>query len=80
MLSARRHTCAETLLQVKGRSAFQIFGEIDTMKLKSCMTLFALVVGENSIFTEVLDKYFGGTRDALTLELLGYDYSGDRRW
>ena len=43
--------------------------EIDAMKLKSSMTLFDCVE-ENSIFDEVLKKYFNGQRDELTLEKL----------
>ena len=39
------------------------------MKLKSSMTLFDYVE-ENSIFSEVLDKYYQGERDILTLQIL----------
>lgn len=36
-----------------------IFGQIDSLKLKSCMTLFYLSSNEN-IFINILDKYFNG--------------------
>ena len=44
---------------------------IDAMKLKSCMTLFAIASPEIGVFKEVLDKYFGGKPDYKTIELLG---------
>ena len=48
----------------------QILGSIDTMKVKSCMTLFEAVTHE-ALFTEVLDRLFGGKRDMATLEKSG---------
>ena len=60
----------EALLEVKGKSALEILGSPDYLKLKSCMTLFALVSNENSLFQRVLDKYFGGKLDEQTIDLL----------
>jgi uncharacterized protein (DUF1810 family) len=40
------------------------------MKLRSSMTLFAAVGGENSVFRKVLEKYFNGQEDTKTLQLL----------
>lgn len=56
----------ELLLQVQGRSAREIFGEVDAMKLRSCLTLFEAAAPEQAVFARVLEKYFGGERDALT--------------
>jgi uncharacterized protein (DUF1810 family) len=56
---------------VQGRSAFEIFGSPDEMKLKSCATLFDCVSPSGSAFQQLLDKYFHGERDAATLRLLG---------
>ncbi len=47
-----------------------IFGDIDAMKLKSSMTLFALISGDDSVFYKVLQKFFDGQTDSRTLELL----------
>ena len=70
ILGPRLRECADALLAVTGRSAHQIFGSPDDMKLKSSMTLFAHVSPEGSAFEEVLDKYFEGQRDQKTLELV----------
>ncbi len=58
------------LLALEGKSAFEIMGSPDYMKLKSCMTLFALVSVKDNVFQRVLDKYFGGELDKRTIDLL----------
>jgi uncharacterized protein (DUF1810 family) len=70
VLGRRLMQCAETVLAVEGRSASEIFGYPDDMKLKSCMTLFASVSDTTSVFDGALDKYFHGERDVRTLQLL----------
>jgi uncharacterized protein (DUF1810 family) len=71
LLGPRLFECTESVLGVKGRSAFEIFGSPDDMKLRSCATLFARVSPAGSVFEELLDQYFQGQRDAKTLGLLG---------
>lgn len=61
---------AEEVLNLKRKTAIQIFGTPDDMKLRSCMTLFANVKNANPIFQKVLEKYFNGLPDELTLQLL----------
>lgn len=63
--------CAEAALSVEGRSAHDIFGSPDDMKLKSCATLFASVSPAGSAFQRLLDEYFRGERDGKTLRLMG---------
>ncbi len=70
VLSPRLTECAETVLAIKGRTALDVFGSPDDMKLKSSMTLFGACAQPNSVFVHVLDKYFDGKRDARTLDLL----------
>ncbi len=71
VLGSRLVECTETLLALEGRTASQIFGYPDDMKLKSSMTLFAAVSEDpDSVFARVLDRYYHGERDARTLELL----------
>ncbi len=70
LLGSRLLKCAEAVLAVEGRSASDIFGYPDDLKLKSSMTLFASVAETDSIFVRVLDKYFQGERDVRTLQLL----------
>jgi uncharacterized protein (DUF1810 family) len=49
----------------------QIFGSIDAMKLRSCITLFEAVAPEEPAFARILERYYRGERDPLTLRLLG---------
>ena len=60
----------EVLLQINGKSATEIFGTPDDIKLQSSMTLFAYVPAANPIFNQVLQKYFQGLQDEYTLEIL----------
>ena len=70
ILGKRLLECAELVLDIKGRSASEIFGSPDDLKLKSSMTLFTTVADPDSVFTRVLDKYFNGQPDSKTLTLL----------
>ena len=72
LLGARLKQCCELLLAVDGRSALEIFGSTDAMKLRSSMTLFATTAPEPTIFSAVLQKYCDGESDAATLALLGH--------
>lgn len=60
----------EALLAFEGKTANQIFLTPDDLKLRSCMTLFAAVENSNPVFSRVLEKYFNGRPDALTLSIL----------
>ena len=71
VLGARLHECARVLLGVEGRTAADVFGGIDALKLCSSMTLFAAAAPDEGLFTEVLQRYFDGRRDAATILLLG---------
>jgi uncharacterized protein (DUF1810 family) len=70
VLGRRLIECAEAVLDIKGRSASEIFGSPDDLKLKSSMTLFACVTNPESVFARVLDTYFHGQRDIRTLNLV----------
>jgi uncharacterized protein (DUF1810 family) len=71
VLGARLRECAELLEQLDaGESAADIFGSTDAMKLRSSLTLFAQAAGRASIFERLLDKYFAGERDSLTLAVM----------
>jgi uncharacterized protein (DUF1810 family) len=63
-------TCCEAALGVAGRSASDIFGFPDDLKLKSCATLFGYVSPPGSVFDRLLERYFEGERDGTTLRLL----------
>lgn len=70
ILGPRLRECAAVVNGIVGRSAHEIFGSPDDMKLRSSMTLFARVSGDN-VFEQVLGKYFNGQHDNKTLRLLG---------
>lgn len=71
VLGPRLIECTELVNSLEGRPIQSIFGEIDAMKFRSSMTLFAEADPEAGAFTKALDKYFGSQRDSLTLDLLG---------
>ncbi len=76
ILGPRLIACTEAVLAVEGRSASEIFGYPDVMKLKSSATLFAQVAPADSVFEQLLIKYYKGERDTKTLRLLGVSQKG----
>ena len=70
VLGGRLREICNSLVQVRGKSAADIFGPVDTMKLRSSMTLFYLVSGKEEIFRKVLAKYFDGKLDQKTVDML----------
>jgi uncharacterized protein (DUF1810 family) len=70
VLGPRLTECAEALLQLEGRTAAEIFGSPDDMKLRSSATLFAMVSPAGSVFHRVIEKYFAGQKDERTVRLV----------
>ncbi len=70
VLGNRLITLCRLLTGIGGKSAAQIFGSPDDMKLRSSMTLFSLVPDADPVFGEVLARYYGGQKDPLTIRLL----------
>ena len=70
VLGKRLVECSGAALAVEGRSAREIFGSPDDMKLRSCATLFEVVAPAEAVFGRLIDKYYDGERDAETLRLL----------
>lgn len=66
VLGARLIECATILAGLPGRTAEQIFGEVDALKLRSCITLFIRAAPGEPVFRQVLDQYFGGEPDSAT--------------
>ena len=71
VLGQRLREISGALLGLRGSDPVAVFGGIDSMKLKSSMTLFAMAAPDDPLFQQVLDKYYGGEQDALTLRILG---------
>ncbi len=70
VLGPRLAEISEALMELEEKDAAKIFGFPDVLKLRSCMTLFAAVSGENSVFQKVLDAYYQGEKDERTIALL----------
>jgi uncharacterized protein (DUF1810 family) len=73
LLGARLQTCVDALLGVEGRSAEQIMGNPDYLKLQSSITLFAKISPTKSRYERLLQKYYGGRRCQKTLDFLSRD-------
>jgi uncharacterized protein (DUF1810 family) len=71
LLGERLRECVAILLGLEGRSAEDIFGYPDVLKLHSSLTLFDQVSDGDDIFVRALNKYYGGERDGATLRLAG---------
>ena len=69
VLGTRLREITSVLLTVEGKSAVEIFGRTDAMKLRSSMTLFNAVAVDD-LFQKVLDKYYDGKLDGRTLAML----------
>ena len=70
VLGGRLREICNSVIQVRGKSAEEIFGRTDAMKLRSSMTLFYLVSGKEEVFRKVLAKYFDEKLDQKTVEML----------
>jgi uncharacterized protein (DUF1810 family) len=66
LLGPRLRECCRALLDVGGKSAREVLGEVDAAKLRSSMTLFARAAPGEPLFRELLDRYYDGEPDAET--------------
>ena len=69
VLAERLRVITNALLQHKGCDAVDIFGGLDAMKVRSCMTMFD-AASPNDIFRKVLDTFYDGIADKLTLQYI----------
>lgn len=69
-LRSRLEEICQAALEVESDDPSEVFGYPDDLKLRSSMTLFEAAAPGNEIFGKVLDKYFHGRRDQLTLGIL----------
>lgn len=69
-LSRRLLRCVEALLSIDGRSAHDILGSPDDLKLRSSMTLFAAISDHGSPFHRAIDRFYQGKFDERTIEIL----------
>ena len=66
VLGARLRECAETVLATDGRTASAIFGSLDAMKVRSCMTLFHRAAPDEPVLGQMLERFYGGVLDPAT--------------
>lgn len=71
VLSARLIEITEALLTHRRKDIEDIMGDIDALKLRSSMTLFALISEPKSVFHRVLEVFYDSKMDEMTLGLLG---------
>ncbi len=76
ILGVRLLEITTELINLNLSNPIVIFGDIDSLKLKSSMTLFSLVENTNPIFQKVLDKFFDGKKDSKTVSLSYSDTAG----
>ena len=70
VLGPRLVQIATIVAGIEGKTAEQIFGSTDAMKLRSSMTLFSKAQPDEPVFAEILDTYFDGAPDEATLARL----------
>jgi uncharacterized protein (DUF1810 family) len=70
MLGNRLVECAEALLELDGDDPVAVMGTVDSLKLRSSMTLFAGVPDANPVFERVLARFYQATPDLVTRRLL----------
>ncbi|WP_240965096.1 DUF1810 domain-containing protein [Acidovorax sp. SRB_24] len=69
VLGMRLKQCSQSVLEHRHKTAHEIFGSPDDMKLRSCMTLFALAAPGECVFTDVLDAFYPDGPDLRTREI-----------
>ena len=70
LLGTRLREICAVILSLEGSDPLALMGSPDDMKLRSSMTLFAKATDDNEVFLAVLDKYYGGAQDPVTLGIL----------
>ena len=65
VLGERLREITSVFLQLKNKTAQEVFGSLDAMKVLSCMTLFNEVASDD-LFQQVIDRYYQGKVDETT--------------
>ena len=73
VLGQRLLQCTRLVLTHRDKHPSQIFNEVDTLKFRSCMTLFKNVPNSDYCFRDALMLYFSNEEDSRTRALLGLD-------
>jgi uncharacterized protein (DUF1810 family) len=70
VLGPRLRQCTRLVTEIDGRSVEEVFGWPDNLKVRSSMTLFARSTDDNADFLAVLEKFYGGEEDPVTVDRL----------
>jgi uncharacterized protein (DUF1810 family) len=70
ILGMRLLECCNIILKIDGKTASDIFGYPDDIKLRSSLTLFHSIAPEHKVFADVLKKYFASDQDEKTISIL----------
>ncbi len=70
LLGRRLHECVQAARRHKGATPEQIFGPVDAIKFRSCLSLFKSVAGPESLFAEALKDFYQGRDDEITFRLM----------
>ena len=70
VLGPRLVQITKALLALETDDPVEVFGDIDALKLNSCMTLFDYITDDENIFNDVIDKFYDGVKDEKTLQLI----------
>ena len=70
VLGPRLVACARALLDAASTDPVEVLGPVDAQKLQSSMTLFAAAEPDDTVFLDVVDKFFGGSLDDATTSRL----------
>jgi uncharacterized protein (DUF1810 family) len=73
ILGVRYRECCQAVVNVRKKSARDIFGSPDDLKFCSSLTLFAEAAPDDVLFYNLLERYFDGDADEATLELLAHE-------
>ena len=72
VLGPRLRECVRAVLSTTGKTADQVFGSLDAIKIRSSMTLFHRAAPNEPLFVEMLERFYEGVPDEATDALLGY--------
>ena len=67
ILGTRLIEITKAFLSIENKTAYEVLGGPDDLKIKSSMTLFDTIQDENDLFDSVLEKYFEGNRCSRTI-------------
>ena len=71
ILGQRLIEITNAFINLENKSAYEILGDPDYLKMKSCMTLFSSIQAESVVFSEVINKYYSGSKCQRTISQIG---------